>query len=121
MQRLFSTFPASWPGLGLLVLRLALAGAFLADTSESLGPVGLPADTLAAAAAALLAACVAGGIFTPFASLLIVVFAFGLRDGHARSLLLTAGAGVSLAMLGPGAWSVDAWLYGRKRIRFDDD
>jgi hypothetical protein len=24
--------------------------------------------------------------------------------------------GISLAMLGPGAWSVDALLFGRKRI-----
>jgi len=29
---------------------------------------------------------------------------------------LLAALGVSLVMLGPGAWSVDARLFGRKRI-----
>ena len=32
------------------------------------------------------------------------------------SPLIAAAIGVSLIMLGPGAWSVDARLYGRKRI-----
>jgi hypothetical protein len=31
-------------------------------------------------------------------------------------LVVFAAAGLSLAMLGPGAWSFDARLYGRKRI-----
>jgi hypothetical protein len=30
--------------------------------------------------------------------------------------VLPAAMGVSLVMLGPGAWSVDALLFGRKRI-----
>jgi hypothetical protein len=30
--------------------------------------------------------------------------------------IMLAALGVSLAMIGPGAWSVDAWLYGRKEI-----
>lgn len=28
---------------------------------------------------------------------------------------------VSVAMLGPGAWSIDARLFGRKRFNFDRD
>lgn len=30
--------------------------------------------------------------------------------------LLLAALGISLVMLGPGAWSLDARLFGRKRI-----
>lgn len=30
--------------------------------------------------------------------------------------MLLALIGVSLVMLGPGAWSIDARVYGRKRI-----
>jgi putative oxidoreductase len=32
------------------------------------------------------------------------------------SLVVAAGLGLALAMLGPGAWSLDARLFGRKRI-----
>ena len=31
--------------------------------------------------------------------------------------ILLATFGATLAMIGPGAWSVDAKLFGRKRIR----
>ena len=31
--------------------------------------------------------------------------------------IVLAALGVALAMIGPGAWSVDARLFGRKRIR----
>ena len=30
--------------------------------------------------------------------------------------IILAGLGISLAMIGPGAWSIDARLYGRKQI-----
>jgi uncharacterized membrane protein YphA (DoxX/SURF4 family) len=30
--------------------------------------------------------------------------------------IMLAGLGISLAMIGPGAWSVDARLYGRKQL-----
>ena len=36
-------------------------------------------------------------------------------DGYEHHLLLAVLA-ISLAMLGPGAWSVDAYLFGRKRF-----
>jgi uncharacterized membrane protein YphA (DoxX/SURF4 family) len=36
--------------------------------------------------------------------------------GGYGSHLLLAILGISLAMLGPGAWSIDALLFGRKRI-----
>ena len=35
---------------------------------------------------------------------------------HYESHLLLAILGISLAMLGPGAWSIDALIFGRKRI-----
>jgi uncharacterized membrane protein YphA (DoxX/SURF4 family) len=31
--------------------------------------------------------------------------------------ILLGALGIALAMLGPGAWSVDARLFGRKRIQ----
>jgi hypothetical protein len=39
-----------------------------------------------------------------------------LNTGHLRSVMLLAGLGLALAMLGPGVSSLDARLFGRKRI-----
>jgi putative oxidoreductase len=118
MQRLFSTFPNSWPGLGLLILRFA-AGLSLAAVAHVTGDL---ADT-----ASLLARCVVGGVavlisiglWTPLAAVAgvaiqIIVITFGHQ--YNLSLVVFAALGLSLALLGPGAWSIDARLFGRKRI-----
>jgi putative oxidoreductase len=118
VQRLFSTFPNSWPGLGLLILRFA-TGLSLAAAAHVAGNL---ADT-----ASLLARCVVGGVavliwiglWTPpaavtGAAIQIIVITF--EHQFNLSLLVFAAVGLSLAMLGPGAWSFDARLYGRKRI-----
>jgi putative oxidoreductase len=115
VQRLFSTFPNSWPGLGLLILRFA-TGLSLAVVAGDL-----------ADAAGLLARCFVDGVavmiwiglWTPLAAVVgaatqIFVMIFGHR--FELSLVVFAAAGLSLAMLGPGAWSFDARLFGRKRI-----
>jgi putative oxidoreductase len=118
MQRLFSTFPNSWPGLGLLILRFA-AGLSLAAVAHLAGDL---ADT-----ASLAARCMVGGVavliwlglWTPLAAIAgsaiqVIVITFGQR--FELSLVVSAALGLSLAMLGPGAWSFDARLFGRKRI-----
>jgi putative oxidoreductase len=118
MQRLFSTFPNSWPGLGLLILRFA-AGLSLAAVAHVAGDL--------AGTACLLARCVVGGVavliliglWTPLAAVTgaaiqIIVIAVGHQFD--LSLVVFAAAAMSLAMLGPGAWSLDARLFGRKRI-----
>jgi putative oxidoreductase len=118
VQRLFSTFPNSWPGLGLLLLRFA-TGLSLAAVAHVVGDL---ADT-----AGLLARCVVGGVavliwiglWTPLAAVAgaaiqILVIAFGHQFN--LSLVVFAAMGLSLATLGPGAWSFDARLFGRKRI-----
>jgi hypothetical protein len=40
----------------------------------------------------------------------------GIGEGSMTLHVIVASIGLSLAMLGPGAWSVDARLFGRKRI-----
>jgi uncharacterized membrane protein YphA (DoxX/SURF4 family) len=60
------------------------------------------------------------GLWTPVAGVLMAVAELGLTFSHPvdpwRHILLGA-LGIALAMLGPGAWSVDAHRFGRKRIR----
>ena len=59
------------------------------------------------------------GLWTPVTGTLLAIievwFALTQTD-RAEMYLPLAALGVSLVMLGPGAWSVDAKLFGRKRI-----
>jgi hypothetical protein len=38
------------------------------------------------------------------------------QPGSQSLTILTAGVGLSPSMIGPGAWSINAQLYGRKQI-----
>ncbi len=119
MQRLFSTFPGSWPGLGLLLLRLTIGFACLAGLADRFGSAGL-SEAAAGLPALVLLACVAAGLATPVVCPMLVLALFVAGRGlSVSSWVILAGGSLSLMLLGPGAWSLDAWLYGRKRIRFD--
>jgi uncharacterized membrane protein YphA (DoxX/SURF4 family) len=69
-------------------------------------------------------ACVAGvlllaGLWTPISGLLVAVFELWtsfLEPGDPWAKILLGTLGVALILLGPGAWSVDARLFGWKRI-----
>ncbi|HEY6125528.1 MAG TPA: hypothetical protein VIV63_12825 [Steroidobacteraceae bacterium] len=67
----------------------------------------------------LTGALILAGLWTPLAAschaILQGLLAFAGEMFDPTHLVL-ALVGASLAMLGPGAWSIDARLYGRKRI-----
>lgn len=72
-------------------------------------------NALAIGSGALLAA----GLWTPIAGSLIVLLALLNMLAPHENLspnILLATIGAALALLGPGAWSLDAWLFGWKRI-----
>lgn len=113
MQRLFSMFPNSWPGTGLLLLRIA-SGATLIRQAL-VGPPAIALHPLEALAGALLIA----GLWTPVAGSVVVVCQLwtvlaALDD--VRSAVLLATIGAALAMLGPGSTSLDNQFFGRKRF-----
>jgi len=59
------------------------------------------------------------GIWTPVAGALLAVSDIWLAlsgTAHLRSSILLATIGAAIAVLGPGAWSIDALLFGRKRL-----
>jgi uncharacterized membrane protein YphA (DoxX/SURF4 family) len=119
MQRIFSTFPDGWPGYGLLLLRVAGSVPLLVVGVAQLGAE--PADI---ALWLRILGCVSGvlmlaGFWTPLAAALqAILHALFVVSGAAFEWthLVHASIGLSLVMLGPGYLSIDARLYGRKRI-----
>ncbi len=119
MQRLFSTFPNGGPGAALLLLRLA-SGGFLI-----MGKLPIPGEFPPAfAPEAYIAFVVLGfalllGLWTPVmataTAMLEGLTAFYGAGNYSTHILLIVLA-ISLALLGPGAWSLDARVFGRKRI-----
>jgi F0F1-type ATP synthase membrane subunit a len=119
MQRIFSTFPNSWPGVGLLLLRFVTAMPLLVATISTWSGFSDPTSLVLRLTGAVSAGLILLGLWTPFAAALQAMiegwrsFAGGTFDiDHAMHALV----GLGLAMLGPGTWSIDARLYGRKRI-----
>jgi putative oxidoreductase len=119
LQRLFSTFAHGLPGIGLLLLRM-LAGIALihygiVDLREAHQFASMAPQIIAAGAGVLLLV----GLWTPVAGALVAIaevwIAFS-RAGDPWIPIILATLGATLAMVGPGAWSIDARLFGRKHI-----
>ena len=117
MQRLYTTFPNEWPGAGLLLLRLAEGiPSILEGTLHTLSS-GATIAALPYAADIVSGLLLIMGFWTPIGGLLqALVELSSVLAGAGYEHIIRGMIGVSLAMLGPGAWSVDARLFGRKRI-----
>jgi putative oxidoreductase len=118
VQRLFSTFPNSWPGAGLLILRIA-AGFFLVGVWTVAGDLGDSAALIIRCASLVVGVLLLIGLATPVAAIIEAAIQVGLMVLEKRydpSSIVAAALGLALAMLGPGAWSLDARVFGRKRI-----
>lgn len=119
LQRLFSMFPNGWPGKGLLVLRLTVAALLIRDGICAFELAPLAVSSLLTEAAALAGIFLLLGLWTPLAALLLAAAELALlpfANSDLRTVVLYAAIGFSLALLGPGNWSIDAVLFGRIRI-----
>jgi putative oxidoreductase len=118
VQRLFSAFPEGWPGTGLILLR-AIATIPLLQLVQGAAPRALTVSIAMQVSAAICSVLLAVGLWTPIAASLLALFeaSLFLFSGGSSMNLMLAVLSVALAMIGPGAWSVDARLFGRKRIR----
>jgi hypothetical protein len=117
--RLYSSFAHGAPGAGLLLMR-AVSGCALvvcAAAALSHSPALLPA--LVAVGVAALGLLLLVGLWTPVAGVLAALgaaWAAYMDLAHAGYYALLATLGVALALLGPGAFSIDARLFGWKRV-----
>jgi hypothetical protein len=133
MQRLFSTFPDGRPGAGLLLLRGGVGAWFVVVSETYLAHGGqgswwrLIVGVLAGASGASLLI----GFLTPIGVLAgLVAIGFSLSWSLLRApaflneILAALPAVIATAavfLLGPGALSLDARLFGRREISIPPD
>ena len=112
-------FANGWPGKGLLLLRLLTGAALIhhgiVGLSEAPQFASIAPQVIGAGAGILLLA----GLWTPVAGALVAIVEVWItfsRPSDPWIPIMLAALGAALAMVGPGAWSLDARLFGRKHI-----
>jgi putative oxidoreductase len=102
-----------------LIQRVLVGGALLYHELACLGATPVCRLAIHQSMGALAGLLLIAGLWTPFAGILVA----GIEAWIALSAPPAAGIpvalavlGLTLAMIGPGTWSVDALLYGRKHI-----
>jgi hypothetical protein len=119
MQRLFTMFPAGAPGFALFLLRVGVAGSLWQPALAS----GLP-SVPRLLGLSMVSALLLAGFATPLAGtvaaavqLMRVVGALRLGVLISPEVVTAAIHGtsaLSLALIGPGALSIDSRLFGRR-------
>lgn len=123
LQRLFSTFPEGLPGLGLLILRLTVAGTILfLPLFFFFEPIkSTYRGWLIGAVSIVLSATMISGFLTPVVSALIsscgiLFLTLSARETGLSFVIYLIILSFVILLLGPGAYSIDARLFGRREI-----
>ena len=129
LQRLFSSFPEGWPGIGLVFLRLIVSvNAIICGIDALVEPNSHASSIWAFGSLAIaVGAAILVGFVTPAASaaatvgfLTAGVASFLMTDGNNHigpvAAFNLAAISAALVLLGPGAFSIDARLFGRREI-----
>jgi uncharacterized membrane protein YphA (DoxX/SURF4 family) len=111
-------FPTGFPGAALFLLRVSVIGMLFDSTlqNSSTGNIS-PWRIVALALVSLLLLC---GAFTPIASALSIIFqaiCWPVWDGpKSFEFCLQTLVMIVLFVLGPGAYSIDSKMFGRRLI-----
>ena len=118
MQRLFSTFAEGWPGIGLLLQRILTGALLIRFGIMELRAASSPSAAIAQIIAAFAGALLVIGLWTPIVGTLIAVIELWVAANVSNPWIsiIVAILGATVAMIGPGAWSIDARLFGRKHL-----
>ena len=102
-----------------MILRLAVSTFLIHNSFAFLTIATNVKQAVPPIVAAGLGTCLLAGVFTPIAGTLGAIFELWIafsQGGELWACGLAAAMAAGLALLGPGAWSIDARAYGRKRI-----
>ena len=126
LQRTFSSFPPGWAGAALLVLRVVVGVSAMAEAVLAVAAAHSLLDLTTGSLAALAGLALVFGFLTPIASALIAAAGAAiLVSMHSAGLHLLDSSmalfelvvmAAALAILGPGATSFDARLFGRREV-----
>jgi uncharacterized membrane protein YphA (DoxX/SURF4 family) len=127
LRKLYSTFPGGWHGVGLLLLRVAIGGtliwqgsAYLTQLRELRLEIWFVCLLAIVSGATLLV-----GFLTPIASSLAVLGGMGIMFSWLPTAnwnvfnpptLAAIIVAVASGLLGPGAFSLDARLFGLRKV-----
>jgi hypothetical protein len=118
MQRLFTMFPLGSAGIALFLLRLSAAAMLMMLAFP--GP-----KRWAVAGLAMLAALFVLGAFTPVLCVVCCCLEFAafvnLHGVDALYMLFAIVDTAALGLLGPGGYSLDARIFGRRRVVFSTE
>jgi uncharacterized membrane protein len=110
-------FPTGAAGIALVLLRVSVSALLVTNIVPSEDPV---VHIWELTGLGLLGASLCLGVFTPVASILtcfIEIAALSdLKQIGITHLIVSILLAASLAMLGPGAYSVDARMFGRRLV-----
>lgn len=119
LQRLYSTFADRWPGIGVLLQRVLVAIMLVRfcviRLTDSPFSISMIPHIIGACAAMLFLV----GLWTPFVGTLIAVIELWIAVTHVSDpwiSIMLATISATSAMLGPGAFSIDAVLFGRRHL-----
>jgi uncharacterized membrane protein YphA (DoxX/SURF4 family) len=129
VARLHSGFPGRAPGAGLLLLRIAVGAALVVYTVPSISDANDP--SLSSFVLGLLALVVGASLIVGILTRTAAILGAVLTGAIIRRWVMTSPIhslrgnplilnviiiDVAIALLGPGAFSLDAVLFGRRRI-----
>jgi len=126
LQRAFTNFPSGPVGAGLLLLRVTIGVSAVAESVISVAAGVSPIRLLTAIPATLAGLALLPGLLVPLASALLAaegaaILAFTQAGslallGSRMALFEFIVMATTLAVLGPGATSIDARRFGRREV-----
>lgn len=109
-------FPSGWPGIGLVILRMAVA---LPIFFDAYGNRRLPVWALIVLVVLSIALII--GVLTPLAALVSLLRLLGPPSATDELVVVSILTAAALALLGPGAYSLDMVRFGRRVVVLPPD